>query len=54
MESHSAASYLMDKYRSDRIKGLLFSLSKGSDLNRAFTDSCQISYNDFIEKWGKK
>ena len=54
MESHSAVSYLMDKYRSYRIKGLLFSLSKGNDLNRAFTDSCQISYNDFIEKWGKK
>ena len=54
MESHSAASYLMDKCRADRMKGLLFSLSSGSDLNRAFTDSFQMSYNDFIEKWGKK
>jgi len=53
-ESHSAVSYLMDKYQASRMKDLLFSLSKSSDLNRAFTDSFQISYTEFIEKWGKQ
>ena len=53
-ESHSAVSYLMDRYRSNRMKDMLFALSKGNDLNRAFTDSFQMSYTEFIEKWGKK
>lgn len=54
IESHSAISYLMDRYRADRMKNLLVSLSTGKDLNGAFTDSFQMSYTDFIEKWGKK
>jgi tetratricopeptide (TPR) repeat protein len=53
-ESHSAVSYLMDKYRPYRIKELLNSLSRGNDLNTAFKDSFQMSYTEFIEKWGKK
>ncbi|HTZ18490.1 MAG TPA: hypothetical protein VMB78_08625 [Dissulfurispiraceae bacterium] len=53
-ESHSAVSYLMDRYRPYRIKELLNSLSKGNDLNTAFKDSVQISYTEFIEKWGRK
>jgi len=44
----------MDRYRPNRMKDMLFALSKGNDLNRAFTDSFQISYTEFIEKWGKK
>jgi hypothetical protein len=54
IESHSAVSYLMDRYRANRMKDMLFSLSKGNDLNRAFSDAFQISYTDFIEKWGRK
>ncbi len=53
-ESHSAVSYLMDRYRSNRMKDMLFALSKGNDLNKAFTDCFQMSYTEFIEKWGKK
>jgi hypothetical protein len=54
VESHSAVSYLMERYGAHRVKDLLFSLSKGSDMNRAFTDSFHLSYTEFIEKWGKK
>lgn len=54
IESHSAVSYLINQYRAHRMKDLLFSLSRDNDLNRAFTDSFQISYTEFIEKWGKK
>jgi len=54
MESHSAVSYLMDRYRASRMKDMLFALSKGNDLNRAFSDAFQISYTDFMEKWGRK
>jgi hypothetical protein len=53
MESHSAVTYLMDRYRPHRMKDLLLSLSKGNDMNRAFTDSFQISYTEFSDKWGK-
>jgi tetratricopeptide (TPR) repeat protein len=54
IESHSAVSYLMDRYRADRMKTMLVSLSNGNNLNRAFSDAFQISYTDFIEKWGRK
>ncbi len=53
-ESHSAVSYLMDQYRPYRMKDLLFSLSKGNDLNAAFTEAFQMSYTEFIQTWGKK
>jgi tetratricopeptide (TPR) repeat protein len=54
IESHSAISYLMDRYRADRMKNMLLSLSSGKDLNGAFSDSFQMSYTDFINNWGKK
>jgi|WetSurMetagenome_2_1015567.scaffolds.fasta_scaffold03029_1 tetratricopeptide (TPR) repeat protein len=53
MESHSAMSYLMSRYGSQRVKDMLFSLSKGNDLNGAFTDAFHISYTEFINTWGK-
>jgi hypothetical protein len=52
-ESHSAVSYLIDRYRPHRIKDLLVSLSRGNNMNMAFTDSFHISYTEFIDKWGK-
>jgi len=54
VESHSAISYLMDRYRADRMKNMLFFLADGKDINGAFSDSFQMSYTDFINKWGKK
>jgi tetratricopeptide (TPR) repeat protein len=53
IESRSAVSYLIDRYRPYRMKELLFSLSKDSNLNTAFNNSFQMSYTDFMEKWGR-
>jgi tetratricopeptide (TPR) repeat protein len=54
MESHSAVSYLMQKYGAYRIKNFLVYLSKGVNIHTAFTDSFQLSYTEFIDKWGKR
>jgi tetratricopeptide (TPR) repeat protein len=54
IESHSAVSHLMERYGAHRVKGLLVSLAKGNDTNRAFTDSFHLSYTEFIDKWGKR
>jgi|WetSurMetagenome_2_1015567.scaffolds.fasta_scaffold00094_15 tetratricopeptide (TPR) repeat protein len=53
MESHSAVSYLMDRHGAHRMKDMLFSLSRGNDMDRAFTDSFHLSYTEFKDKWGK-
>jgi len=53
-ESHSAVSYLIDKYRPYRMKDMLYCLARGSDLNTAFKDSFQMSYTEFTERWGKR
>ena len=53
MQSHSAVSYLMEKFGPGRMKDMLISLSKSSDLNQAFTMAFQMSYTEFSEKWGK-
>jgi tetratricopeptide (TPR) repeat protein len=52
-QSHSAVSYLIDRYGSSRMKDLLVSLAGSNDLNRAFTLAFQMSYTEFSEKWGK-
>ncbi|HMK61264.1 MAG TPA: hypothetical protein VK452_09010 [Dissulfurispiraceae bacterium] len=54
IESHSAVSYIMDKYRADRMKNMLVALSSGGTLNSAFNDAFQIGYTEFTDKWGKK
>jgi len=53
MQSHSAVSYLMEKFGPSRMKDLLVSLSKNNDLNQAFTMAFQMSYTEFSERWGK-
>lgn len=52
-ESHSAVSYLIERYGASRMKDLLISLSKGADMNQAFKETFSISYNEFISSWGK-
>jgi len=54
MESHSAVSYLMQRYGAYRLKNMLSHISRGKDLNTAFTDSFHLSYTEFIDKWGKR
>ena len=54
IESHSAVSYMMDRYRADRMKNMLLALSNGGSLNTAFNDAFQTGYTDFTDKWGKK
>jgi hypothetical protein len=53
-QSLSAVSWLMGRYGPGRMKDLLVSLSRGNDMNQAFTLSFQMSYTEFSEKWGKK
>ncbi len=52
-ESYSAVSYLVDKHGLYKIKDLLFSFSKGTDINNAFKDAFGIKYNEFVSEWGK-
>ena len=54
MQSLSAVSHMMSRYGPGRMKNLLVSLSRGNDMDQAFTLSFQMSYTEFIEKWGKK
>jgi tetratricopeptide (TPR) repeat protein len=54
VESLSAVSHLMERYGSSRMKGMLLSLSRGNNLNGAFTEAFHLSYTEFIEKWGRK
>jgi hypothetical protein len=54
IQSLSAISYLMSRYGPSRMKDLLISLSKGNDLNQAFTLAFQMSYTEFSDKWGKR
>lgn len=51
-ESYSAVSYLIETYGIFSIKDLLISLSRGEDINQAFTSAFFITYNDFINEWG--
>lgn len=53
-ESHSAVSYLIEKYSLYRMKDLLVSFSKDPDTNKAFRETFGITYNDFLASWGKK
>lgn len=52
-ESYSAVSYLIEKYGLYRMKDLLFLLSKGSDLNTAFSGVFPVTYSDFTARWGR-
>lgn len=52
-ESHSAVSYLVERYGLHRIRKVLLTLSKGADLNQAFEDAFRMSYQEFTTSWGK-
>jgi len=51
-ESYSAVSYLIEKYGLYRMKEMLESLSKGTDINQAFRNAFSKTYSDFITEWG--
>jgi tetratricopeptide (TPR) repeat protein len=53
IQSHSAVSYLIDRYGTGRMKDLLTALSTGNDLTQAFTRAFQMSYTEFADKWGR-
>jgi len=53
-ESYSAVSYLVDKYNLYRIKELLQDLGRGTDLNTAFFSAFSITYDRFVQTWGKE
>lgn len=46
-ESFSAVSFLIDRYGLFKVKDLLVSLSKGSNIETAFRDSFGITYSEF-------
>jgi tetratricopeptide (TPR) repeat protein len=50
-ESFSAVSYLVGKYGMYRMKELLVALSRGDDINRAFSDSFGVTYDAFVKTW---
>ncbi|UCH97318.1 MAG: tetratricopeptide repeat protein [Candidatus Aminicenantes bacterium] len=53
-ESYSAVSYLVDRYKLYRIKELLQDLGRGTDLNTAFFSAFSITYDRFVNTWGKE
>jgi tetratricopeptide (TPR) repeat protein len=53
-ESYSAVSYLVDRYKLYRIKGLLQDLGRGTDLNTAFFSAFSITFDRFVKTWGKE
>ncbi|MCP5050420.1 MAG: hypothetical protein GY940_24870 [bacterium] len=54
VESYSAVSYLIDRYKLYKVKLFLESLGKGNRLEKAFSEAFYISYDRFVETWGKK
>jgi tetratricopeptide (TPR) repeat protein len=50
-ESYSAVAYLIDRYGMDRVMQLLRMMGSSADVNRAFTESIGISYNDLVATW---
>ena len=53
IESYSAVSYLVERYRLQSIRELLESLGKGANLRTAFKKVYYITYEKFLETWGK-
>lgn len=51
--SYSAVASLMDTYRAYRMRDFLFSCAKGHGVNKAFTESFSMTYNEFVSTWGK-
>jgi len=53
LESYSAVSYLVDRYKLYSIKEFLQAMGKGEDLETAFSAKFFISYDQFLKTWGK-
>jgi tetratricopeptide (TPR) repeat protein len=53
-QSYSLVYYLVERYKLYRIKELLEDLSKGVDLNTAFSSAFSISFDHFAKIWEKK
>ncbi|MFC1852535.1 peptidase MA family metallohydrolase [candidate division CSSED10-310 bacterium] len=53
LESYSAVTHMVDRYKLFRIKEFLELLGSGEDLNSAFVTNFSISYDRFLETWGK-
>ncbi|MCP4154956.1 MAG: hypothetical protein GY757_44950 [bacterium] len=54
IESYSAVCYLIDKYDLYRIKELLEALGEGEELGTAFNSVFYITYQRFMDTWGKE
>lgn len=52
-QSHSAVSYLIEKYGLYSIKELLLAFGEGKSLNKAFESVFYMSYDTFVDSWGK-
>ncbi len=52
--SHSAVSYMIDKYGIYSMMELLENFGEGMDLNKAFISVLFVSYDDFVSEWGKQ
>ncbi|MEN8153763.1 MAG: hypothetical protein ABFR75_07040 [Acidobacteriota bacterium] len=52
-ESYAAVSYLIDKYGLYSMKELLIEFGNGKSLNNAFKSVFYISYDTFVDSWGK-
>ncbi len=53
LESYSAVSYLIERYRIYGVKELLKAFGRGEDIKAAFNTALMISYDRFIKTWGK-
>jgi tetratricopeptide (TPR) repeat protein len=53
-ESHAATAYLIERYGYGKIKTVLFALSKGASYNDAFDEAFSITYEQFVNEWGKE
>ncbi len=49
--SHSALSFLVNRYGLYRVKDLLFALSEGNDLEEAFNALFPVTYEQFLSDW---
>lgn len=52
-ESWSAVSYLVERHGLYKMKDLLVAFASNADPDQAFRSSLGISYNDFLQQWGK-
>ncbi len=51
--SYSAVAHLIERFGLHSIRQFLFALSDGEGIEGAFKSAFFISYNDFVDSWGK-